>query len=926
MAKPKPATLASAPPPLEPAEPPPLGPAPSATRPATAPNGGAPASAPARAAPAAAAEVASPEDIRAAIVEYLRKKPGNKDLLTRLGLYLRSRKLSPEGQLKRFIQQQCLGRVVVPDAKAGTDMVQLAEAAAADAAAAQRERERERERAAAEAASTPANADAARRPASAGESFDPSWLEEQLMQQCVELQRSGVQPTLPLLGSFCIEKLNLQMRGRLKPFLERRSQLCTLSDDGRQQVQLTAAGTTLGGGRLGSSEAAASAPLLGQVAGSLPGSSSAAGGGGAASTDQVAAAVMPGVAAAQSAAKDYKKWDVLTKEIFQFVKSKGVATYNQIDAHIKANCAKLIAGTGIPLNQWKSQFFLHKRRNIFRLQGPVVSLSSYIPDSTEDGPSVPPATLAGSPAEEFPPLPGAAAAPVAGTAAAGATAAIGSSSGSGGSTTPKAGASPADNPLLAAFAAERRMLEQLRDDVEAKLASFKALSELQKENSGLRAACVTLGRELLSFKSEFAAFQQQTVAALAVVSPGAAAMLLNGGGMGAGDAAMSPAMSPVMGAGGTDEAAQEKQQQQQRQQQQEDDSGFAVSYSSGDQAAAAAAATGPEEAQAASGAAMPLPLPLPMPAHMPASAPLVGAPAEPSMAMPKGEIVLVGGHDGGSWLDSVDYFSPSERVWASLPLLGQPRSFAAAVGTAAEVFVAGGGNGVEWFDSVVRYDRQAGLMGGWVELAPLQVARGSLAAGVANGYLFAYGGGKPKEQYNVVEWYDPQSNRWLPGPPLSRKRFALGGAALDGVMYAVGGYDGVSYLDCAERLDPRSDRWEALPGSMASKRGGHSVAAVAGRLYALGGFNSVQAIPHCEVFDPRMNAWRSIADMADARAYGSCAVLGSTVFAVGGLQSDMQTHAILLESYNPTSDCWEHVELPSNANPRRSFLAACGLE
>ena len=43
-------------------------------------------------------------------------------------------------------------------------------------------------------------------------------------------------------------------------------------------------------------------------------------------------------------------------------------------------------------------------------------------------------------------------------------------------------------------------------------------------------------------------------------------------------------------------------------------------------------------------------------------------------------------------------------------------------------------------------------MGGWQELAPLQVARGSLAAGMAGSYLFAYGGGKPKEQYNVVEW------------------------------------------------------------------------------------------------------------------------------------------------------------------------------
>lgn len=136
-----------------------------------------------------------------------------------------------------------------------------------------------------------------------------------------------------------------------------------------------------------------------------------------------------------------------------------------------------------------------------------------------------------------------------------------------------------------------------------------------------------------------------------------------------------------------------------------------------------------------------------------------------------------------------------------------------------------------------------------------QVARGSLAAGISGGYLFVYGGGKPKEQYSVVEWcvapplrlpwgpvrpapsgcalsvwallhlaagafhsspppasaplcrYDPQSNRWLPGPSLQRKRFALGGAALGGAVYAVGGFDGASYLTCAERLDPRTDRW-----------------------------------------------------------------------------------------------------------------------
>ena len=39
-----------------------------------------------------------------------------------------------------------------------------------------------------------------------------------------------------------------------------------------------------------------------------------------------------------------RRWDPLTREIFQFVRSKGVATYSQLDAHIKAHCAKLIAG------------------------------------------------------------------------------------------------------------------------------------------------------------------------------------------------------------------------------------------------------------------------------------------------------------------------------------------------------------------------------------------------------------------------------------------------------------------------------------------------------------------------------------------------------------------------------------------------------
>lgn len=100
----------------------------------------------------------------------------------------------------------------------------------------------------------------------------------------------------------------------------------------------------------------------------------------------------------------------------------------------------------------------------------MVSLSSYIPDG-EDSPSESASTVAGSAAEEFPPLPGTAPAPPPPPAA---PAAAGASS-----TSAQAGAAPApaaaaagENPLLAAFAAERQLMEQLRDDVQAKLASF----------------------------------------------------------------------------------------------------------------------------------------------------------------------------------------------------------------------------------------------------------------------------------------------------------------------------------------------------------------------------------------------------------------------------------------------------------------------
>ena len=150
---------------------------------------------------------------------------------------------------------------------------------------------------------------------------------------------------------------------------------------------------------------------------------------------------------------------------------------------------------------------------------------------------------------------------------------------------------------------------------------LQTLSELQKENSGLRAACVTLGRELLSLKSEFTEFQQRTTAALAALGPSAATQLSAGAGIRAGASAFFP------------------QQQQQAQQ-------------------VAAAAVGPQ----ASGSGEPAGGMPALPSHMPAAAAVAQAAMPPALPFPAGHILLVGGHDSGSWLESVGERGSGEPV------------------------------------------------------------------------------------------------------------------------------------------------------------------------------------------------------------------------------------------------------------------------
>ena len=62
-------------------------------------------------------------------------------------------------------------------------------------------------------------------------------------------------------------------------------------------------------------------------------------------------------------------------------------------------------------------------------------------------------------------------------------------------------------------------------------------------------------------------------------------------------------------------------------------------------------------------------------------------------------IFLVGGCDGGSWLSSLDSYSPSQDMKKSLSPMTRPRSYASVAMLNGELYVFGGGNGSEWYDT-----------------------------------------------------------------------------------------------------------------------------------------------------------------------------------------------------------------------------------
>ncbi|XP_076461760.1 uncharacterized protein LOC143294215 [Babylonia areolata] len=214
-------------------------------------------------------------------------------------------------------------------------------------------------------------------------------------------------------------------------------------------------------------------------------------------------------------------------------------------------------------------------------------------------------------------------------------------------------------------------------------------------------------------------------------------------------------------------------------------------------------------------------------------------------------IYVVGGFNGVEYFNSCRRFYPKHLRWTEAPPMNSKRCYVSAVGLHGRVYAMGGFDGHVRLNSVERLDPRTNQ---WSHIMPMVQQRSDAKASVLNDKIYICGGFNGQECLNTAEYYDPTANQWTMITPMRNRRSGVGVVAYHGCIYALGGFNGITRMNTAERYDPSTETWATLP-EMYSPRSNFAAGVVDDLLFAIGGFNGVTTISHVECYDEVSNEW-----------------------------------------------------------------------
>ena len=211
-----------------------------------------------------------------------------------------------------------------------------------------------------------------------------------------------------------------------------------------------------------------------------------------------------------------------------------------------------------------------------------------------------------------------------------------------------------------------------------------------------------------------------------------------------------------------------------------------------------------------------------------------------------GKVLVAGGNDGWGWaMAFADLYDPNTNTWTPVTSMPYYRYNHAITALSDNKALAIGGvisDGVT--NSVMMFDLAAnGGVGGWSDVASMNVARHSLAAvTLKSGNVMALGGVDYTEEFvtNSAEIYNPTLNTWTMKANMLVPRAALAATVLnDGSVLAIGGYASFgNRLNSIEQYNPDTDTWRYRVPLPFGFEGGGAVTLDDGSVLLAGGSDS----------------------------------------------------------------------------------------
>ena len=155
-----------------------------------------------------------------------------------------------------------------------------------------------------------------------------------------------------------------------------------------------------------------------------------------------------------------------------------------------------------------------------------------------------------------------------------------------------------------------------------------------------------------------------------------------------------------------------------------------------------------------------------------------------------------------------------------------------------------------------------------------------------------------------VDFYDPASDSWSPGPPLPVALHHAAAGALDGRLYVVGGYLDPQWTPVAEvhSLGPGETAWRPEP-SMAGPRGALAVASLPTALVAVGGVGS-GGMRRTEILESGASVWQPGPDLSTEREHLAATGAGGRAWAIAGRVGSLESNRDSVESLGLTDTKW----------------------